>query len=381
MLDRLEEANLRVVRCREPKGRFLSLIQRGFGQVLLAHGQYLLAWRLLRAANQLDFEPDIVYTSSTPYEAHLTGYLLKKMRGWKWVAEFRDPLTLYVGYRKVNPLSRWLDRRFERNVYSYADGVVFNTQRHLEESAEAFALDGTDSKFIVCQNGFDPEDKIPQLSSSKSKSFHIAYIGGIRGLDHEREFVNLVLENADFLSKRSIVIQFIGNGSEHFEDEAKRSGGVLEVVPFREQKELARYWANVQALIMLPPPSPPRLRWAVPHRKIYANGHAIPSPVPSAYSATVPQKLYTYFQSGRPILAIYPPGEALSYMEAIGGHVIRHPGDDDFQTMISELLEKRYPVSDVAKVQHFNQKILFEELSEWLEQVAGLSEQPQPVAK
>ena len=75
----------------------------------------------LRLADR--FRPDVVFTSSPHYSAHVVGRLLSVARGVPWVADFRDPWT--QGQNQEDPrLLAAANRRMERSIVTHARYVT-----------------------------------------------------------------------------------------------------------------------------------------------------------------------------------------------------------------------------------------------------------------
>ncbi len=351
LLEGVDESRLTVLRCQDEHSGFMRCFERLFRHVLIADGKYLLAYRLMNVLmnTPIGWIPDLVFTSSAPYEVHLVGWYLKKHFGFKWIADFRDPYTLNYHYRKIVPLSRMLDRCFERRIYDLADGVVFNTSWNRRESIAAFDLQDEDKKYFVCQNGFDPDD-IPavQRITEPGPLFIVSYIGGVRGDASEKRFVQLLTRNAHALAQTGSRFRFIGNGAEAFQEVTSGTEGVLETIGFCTQKALAQYWSESHALLLLLPASAKYLGW-------------------------VPQKLYSYLATGLPILALVPDGEAKDYLQAAGGHVIRDPYDEDIVGMVHALRNVYQNGNGRGRdyAERFSHLMLYRKLTEWMSSLAA----------
>ena len=345
LLDGTDMSRVKILRCKEPAGLLSAFFAKICRQLFIADGLYLLAWRLMDTVlkTQIGFVPDVVITSSAPYEVHFAGMFLKKRFGIPWIADFRDPYTLNYHYRKFTPLGTVADRWFERQIYKIADGVVFNTNHNRVESSGAFGFHANSTRFTVCQNGYDPDDIRPANPRIEKEPFTISYIGGVRGDATERAFVSSVLQHAETLRAERVRFRFIGNGSGVFSSEAERSRGVIETVGFCPQERLRRYWDESDALLMMLPPATNYLGW-------------------------VPQKLYSYLGSGIPVLALVPEGEARDYLTEAGGHVLAYPGETDIPGMARALRSRAGEriALDTGKATRFDQRRLFGDLTEWM---------------
>jgi glycosyltransferase involved in cell wall biosynthesis len=353
LLEGVDFDKLEVVRCSQPpESRVVVRLRQLLRQLFLMDGRLDLAFRLLSSLkeNAPDFVPDVVITSSAPYEVHWVGYLLKRRLGCCWVSDWRDPFTLNRNYSKRLPTARLADRVAERFIYRRSDGVIFNTRCNLEQAAKRFGLDASDPRYTVCQNGYDPADLPGDLrapSTGEGHDFVLSYIGGVRGNEVERLFVSRVLEQRAALVDRGVRIRLVGNGSETFREEAEQSRGVLQLVGFLPQAELGLIWRESSALLIFLPRSKGQLGW-------------------------VPQKLYPYLASGHPILAFVPPGEARDYLSQAGGHVIRDPKEYDLLESIDSVVragrEDEPGTRDRESIERFDQSRLFAQLQRWLMQ-------------
>lgn len=346
LLDGIAVENLQVHRCAAPRGRFNRGCAFAVRNTLLAGGELLLAWRLLDKLlkTQLGFIPDVVVSSSAPYEVHLVGEACARLFGLPWIADFRDPYTLNVNYRKRLPTARWGDRAFERMIYARAAGVIFNTERNRADACREFGLDRTSDQHYVCQNGYDPEDLQAVGPPPAAMPFVISYLGGVRGAAYEHSFIDLVIRHAELLREQGIVFRLIGNGAELLTHAARKARGVLEIHKFRPQRELWECFTASHAFFFALPPSRQAIGW-------------------------VPQKLYTYLATGRPVLGLVPEGEARDYLHASGRNVVRDPGDTDLPEMVRELRE-RAGRGWAADSGEFAQTMLFGRLTQWLQQRA-----------
>lgn len=98
----------------------------------------------------------IVLTTLSPYSTTLTGYLLKKMKGVKWIIDYRDGWTTSPWYEHKGlrlRIERWLEGRMLRN----ADFIICVTEPLYEGIKESFTWIG-DGKFEIIENGCDPEE-------------------------------------------------------------------------------------------------------------------------------------------------------------------------------------------------------------------------------
>ena len=350
LLDDVDPALLHIVRVDTGSERFVGL-RRVLRQLVIGDGNLLLIWRMLDRLmkEQIGIVPDIVFTSSAPYEVHYLGHMIRKRWGSRWVADFRDPYTLNRHYRKLTPLGKYFDRRFERSIYQQADGVVFNTGLNKKQALAAFGLDDC-ARYEVFQNGFDADEfarVLPLEPPAEQDTFRIAYIGGIRCDDHELALLKAIQSHREELREQRVQFLFAGNGSEQLAAhlDASLDDGLIECLPFIASGDLHHYWNQAHALVLALPDSEQALGW-------------------------VPQKLYSYLRAGRPILGIVPAGEAAEYLDSVSSNVVVSPGEYDLPDATLKLRRLANAAMDVQAIERFSQLTIFGRQLEWLGQLA-----------
>lgn len=98
---------------------------------------------------------DLVYSTSTPFSAHLAGQRLAKRLGKPWVMEMRDLWadSPYLPQAK-NPLTRRLQERYESRCLETSRRVIVTTEahaRHLLERKPSLA-----GRIDIVPNAFEP---------------------------------------------------------------------------------------------------------------------------------------------------------------------------------------------------------------------------------
>jgi glycosyltransferase involved in cell wall biosynthesis len=161
---------------------------------------------------------DVIYTTSSPYSAHLIGYELTNETNIKWIADFRDPWAAnqfvdfnYFVKKKHEKLEAKVVRKASR-VLSVSEPIINDfISRYKNESKE---------KFIVIPNGYDEEDflNLDLKQSDTNERFTIVYNGMIYGKRSPEKILmaidNLIKKNK--IDKDKIEIKFQGQiGNEH----------------------------------------------------------------------------------------------------------------------------------------------------------------------
>jgi len=329
------------VRIEYKPGGIIRFLTKIFKQISVADGDVVFVYELIDKLmkTQINMVPDVVFTSSAPYEVHFIGMYLQKKYGIKWVADFRDPYTLNHNYKSMLPIKGYFDRKYERGIYNRADGVIFNTHINRDESCARFSLDRNNVKYTVCQNGYD-EDDVACLHNVNTNKTILSYVGGIRGDRQERYFIDQVVMNETLLDEHNILVRFIGNGSQCFVEQAKEHSSILQIIGFCEQDNLKKYWNETDWLILFLPESDKMLGW-------------------------VPQKVYTYMSVKKPVLAIIPDGEAKNYLKIQPRNIFIEPNNYKLSDIIPSLV-KVERVNDNDDAKEFEQKELFGKLERWI---------------
>ncbi len=258
-------------------------------RTLWLHHDEGIAWvpRAARLARRWRDNQPVLFSTSPPLTTHLAALWLKLRYGWRWIADFRDPL---VG----NPFRRrrrvvYPDRVLERLIFRYADALIANT----EPVAEMWRANYPQhrGKIQVLWNGFDPEDGAGPRPLPPRPYRVLAHAGSLYGSRHP----NLVLASVARLIGRGCLnpgklrIALTGPVSLEAQPDpraaaALRESGCLDInarlVPRAEADRLV---AEADQLLLLD--------------VLQANA-----------GLQVPGKLFEYIRTGRPILASTTPG-------------------------------------------------------------------------
>lgn len=135
---------------------------------------------------------DIYITSSPPVSIHLAGLFLKK-RGYKWIAEFRDPYTDGPIGKYILPFENECAKTFERIIVEEADGVV-TTSMGLESE---FRKKYENESIITITNGYDESD-FGEILEEKEKIFTLTYLGTLNKTHRPDNIISAL----DILQKR-----------------------------------------------------------------------------------------------------------------------------------------------------------------------------------
>jgi hypothetical protein len=223
---------------------------------------------------------DTIITTGPPHSLHLIGLGLKQITDINWIADFRDPWTS-IGYHDklyLTKISRDKHKKLELKVLHNADRVVATS------IATASLLTKISNRDVeVVTNGFD--GSVDTKINEDTNSFTILHTGSISADRNPdllwRTLAELVEENTTI--KSCLKIQLIGDVSPEVINSIKGYNLLSHVdnLGYLEHSEVATAQALANVLLLL-----------------QANTESA--------QYIIPAKIFEYFSSGRPILAIGP---------------------------------------------------------------------------
>lgn len=282
-----------------------------------------VVWHAMRHAPS---RPDLIYTSAPPFSVHLAGLLLKGLTGARWVAEFRDPWTTNPwkqGFLR-SALSDWTEIHLERLCLGQADLVVAAS----EGIADRIRDRDSEAAIVIVRNGIERvEQGAVQTGVTGSDLFQIVYAGTFYHSRSPFPFIEAIEQLVRHDSEGSrILVRLIGT-PETFDGTSiadfVRDRGLTDVVLLEEWMDHRRClesFRSADALFLLATQQPDQ----------------------------VPNKLYEYLGTRRPILAVTDAhGETARMLRQVGGHFIVPQNEKaPISTALKELI--RSPSSAVG---------------------------------
>jgi len=119
-----------------------------------------------------------VVSTAPPFTTHMVALALKRRRGLKWIADFRDPL---VGnpFRIQSGFPALVDRYLQARFLSYADALISVTDVF---GRDWYRADPSYSgKVHTIWNGFDPDEVFPSPKISPQSRQILSHVGGLYG--------------------------------------------------------------------------------------------------------------------------------------------------------------------------------------------------------
>jgi len=267
-------------------GKFISR------KLLIPDGQRL--WQMFgnsKAAGIMHNEkPNLLYTSSLPYSAHLAGLRLKKLYpSIPWVADFRDEWTNnpYLLDRPHNRIRMGIERSMEKRVLAEADYLITNTPVMMDNFIKLNPNLKLADNFSVIPNGYDEDDFKPFLGITPSNSkFTITYTGGFYGRRKPDYFFHalskLIMDKV--IDKHKIKVDLIGYYNKNYMDECigrYELQNIVNTLPYMRHDECILKMMQSDALLLI--------EGAGPNAEAFYTG-----------------KVFEYMYTGRPIIAAVP---------------------------------------------------------------------------
>jgi hypothetical protein len=289
-----------------PASRLCRLIQR----YLLPYNERL-EWAppAVAAARRWAESPagTVVLSTSPPLGCHLAGWWLKRRHGFRWVADFRDPLSDNSSRQRRFSYDRWLERRLVRD----ADAVIVNTDavaRLWHDRYPQYA-----GKIHLLWNGFDPQPA-PAAAAPVGGRKEIAHVGNLYGDRHPGLFLDAMarLLRDGRLPAACWQVSLVG---------------ALEPGCFRECQPAVDF-LSAAGCLSADGRSVPREQ-AI--RRVQQSSYLLLLDLQEVNAGLqVPAKIFEYIQAGRPILAWTRPASPTARILALSGvpHQIFDPREE-----------------------------------------------------
>jgi len=222
---------------------------------------------------------DAVYSTGNPWTNLIVGVILKKIARRPLIADFRDPWTLNPFCTYSTKFRYAIQRNLEKRTFESADKVIFTSNRTLEDYRKVFNV----NKYVTITNGFD-EDDFATVRRSYNRRCNFLYAGNI--LADFKSPVYFIRAVSKFLqgypeARKEITINFLGKIDIGFKKfvQQKNLEDVIEILGYRSHRESVVAVVNAHILLLIRG----------------KEGKMI-----------IPGKLFEYFASGKPILALIP---------------------------------------------------------------------------
>ena len=257
----------------------------------------------------------VIYSTSPPHSTHAGAFLLRKLTGIPWVADFRDPWTKAFLYRPPNRTVKKIHKTIENKLFS-ADRVIFITK-----TIRAWYLSDTELNARKCEtiyNGYDGEDftTLPP-TKKKGEKIKMVHSGSFYGKYYPETFFSalsmILAQDAKF--KKIFTISFIGRMDQKIKENITRLLG----------KNAVFYGL-------------------LPHKKAIkfiggADINFLGLPLTHRTSYVITGKIFEYLAVKKPILAVVPSGEVSQIITSTrGGVVLTEKDTENLQHSLKRII-------------------------------------------
>lgn len=284
--------------------RFLSGLSHAFLQP-----DNKIGWKrfALRRAEELiaDSHYDVVFSTAPPFTSFLIGAELQRRHGIPLVVDYRDPWLDNVSYFFATPVHRRYAANLEASVLKRAEGVVVVNRRIKEQLVARYPFLTHESVHII-PSGYDPADfKVAgRFPLERSRRFRITF-SGISDIHYSpRPFfealARLFARRPDLRDEIEVV--FVGSFHSSYHRLALALGVASSIIT-------TGYVDHTDAI-----------------RHLLASDVLWLSAVDPAVT---PGKVHEYVGTGKPILAICPPGVLRQVLREYGAAISVDVNDVD----------------------------------------------------
>jgi len=229
-----------------------------------------------------------IYSSSSPYTAHMIARHLHRQTKLPWVADFRDPWVENPYIKFPTSLHRHTNERLEKSIYTEAGRVILNTDVSRKRCIQKY-FDLPATKFIFIPNGYDQAD-LPHTrrEAPKDSVFTIVHLGSLYQKTRSSEYFLSALHDALQAGKLlpdKVRVHFIGVIDKETNDFVKqfKLSSCVKLLGYFPHRQAVKYLFDADLLLLIPS---------------YGKGG----------DQFVPAKLFEYLASIKPILCLAEPG-------------------------------------------------------------------------
>lgn len=293
----------------------------------------------------------VIFTTSAPWSAMISGLILKIITGKSWVADMRDPWTTEELRYRSKSWRRAIDKYFERMLLKNADIVIGVTPGWLNDLKRLAGEEGRSGKYELITNGYDESDfashPLPELNCENE--ILISHVGSMFEGGLQPLLSSIQNVNGSMVSRLRIdLIGYI-----HPKDQERLANS-----PARGSFDYqAQRISHVESL-----------------DKMRAS-HVLLLSLPLEY---YPGKVFEYMRVGRPVLAVVPEGSVSELVkQAQIGAVFNHEDTGEITGVINQIVGdydgflEDYYRPDWDFIRQFERENLAKRLSEILDKVSS----------
>lgn len=337
----------KTIRYKEFTGRMLRLFTSWF--MLPDNKKGWIEPAVKRAEELLSEEHfDAVFATAPPYSNLMIAARLKSQFNIPVVMDLRDDWLNSHLIRYPTPFHKSKMAQIEQETLKKADAITVVNDAYKKGIKER--IDPV-PEISVIPNGFDPDDFVGAEnvnSASEPRKMRLMYSGlfyGKRQPDHFLMALNTATEqSAEFAS--DVVMEFQGGLEKRHLNLIQRLNlaDMVTDYGYLNHKEAVQNLVKSDALILIMAEQP----------------HA---------GAVTTGKMFEYFGSSKPILAMIPEGESAHLLKEYGSSFISGPADvtktaENLLIMYSLWKNRSFPHPNTEFIKQFDRNILSEKLSD-----------------
>lgn len=250
---------------------------------------------------------DALYTTSTPYTAHLVGLRLQQRFGLPWIADFRDPWAENTALKPPTAWHRQRIRRWEGQVVRAADRVTVVSEPMAAAMQAAYPTLPL-AHFLTLPNGYDPDDFAQATPAAPDNPPRMTWVysGSFYGQRRAQPFLQALHAalTAGRIPRAQMRVRLAGNVG-HATAEDVRSldlDDVVELPGYLPHRESIGHLLAADALLLMVAPGP-------------------------GSAGVLTGKLFEYLAAGKPILGLTPPSAAAELIRESRAGVVINPDD------------------------------------------------------
>ncbi|MCB9464816.1 MAG: glycosyltransferase [Candidatus Eisenbacteria bacterium] len=299
---------------------------------------------------------DAVITTSSPDSTHLLGRWLHRSQQLPWIADFRDPWTRRMSYAPPTELHHRVQQSLERSVLCEANRVVVTSDATRQDYLQLVPSLRPDS-IVTITNGFDEGDfrdatewmdasGLPNAPLRDCPILHAGQLNPERPLETYLQGLRIFLERND--AAESARTLFLGGHYDADVEKVAEAGlsSMVEFSPSCPHRESVAALLRARVLLLLEQDS-------------------------ERGSLILPGKIFEYFRSGRPILAVVPTdGAAANLVRSLDAGWVADPSrPESVAEGLERLLRPDSAGPRAEVVQRFERRTLAGDLARLLDGV------------
>jgi hypothetical protein len=309
------------------------------------------------------YKPEVLWSTYPIATAHLAGFILHRLTGIPWVADFRDPMVEIDPVTKqqwpLDPAMRRARSFIERCTLKHCTRAVFASPGSLRIYAERYP-EVPQKHLVLIQNGFEEESfkeaeaKAKPVSTNKNQI--VLLHSGVLYPSPDRHpgafFAALAtLLRAGEISPSNLRVILRASSYEEGYQALINREGIAEIVhlePAIAYRDALAEMLTVDGLLVF-------------------QGHDS--------NPAIPAKLYEYFRARRPIFAMVDPdGDTTSEMRATGvGRIVPLDSSERIAAglldFLPEVREGKAPVATESEIRRHSRESKTIELARLLDQI------------